>query len=155
MLSQDRIVYRESASQVGFYEYHRWAEDPRSSIVRHLVGELRARGTFARIVPFEGRTNVDYIIRGQLDQLEEVDYGGGVSVRARLSAQLVDSGTNRPVWSESAEGAGEVSSAQVQAVVDQMSAAMRSAVAELASGIDSFLRSNAARPAPVSPRSVP
>ncbi len=145
MLMQDRIVYRESANQVGFYEYHRWAEDPRETILRSLLNQLRAKGTFDRVVPFEGRTNADYVIRGQLDQLEEVDYGGGVSVKVKISAQLIDTATNRPVWSDSAESTGPVATADVKAVVEQMSTAMRTAVGQLADGIDTQLRSNAAQ----------
>jgi ABC-type uncharacterized transport system auxiliary subunit len=153
MLLQDRIVYRESPSQVGFYEYHRWAEDPRTTILRSLLNQLRAKGVFERVVPFEGRTNVDYIIRGRLEQLEEIDYGGGVSVQVKISAQLVDAGSNRPVWTDTAEATGPVSAAEVRAVVEQMSTSMRAAVSRLVDGIDSHLRSSAAQSAPASSRS--
>ncbi|MEX2301752.1 MAG: ABC-type transport auxiliary lipoprotein family protein [Bryobacterales bacterium] len=147
MLGQDRIIYRETASQVGFYEYHRWAEDPRTTLLRSLLGQLRATGAFERVVPFEGRTSVDYIIRGSLDQLEEIDYGGGVSVKVKVSAQLVDAATNRVVWNETSEATGSVSTAEVSAVVEQMSTAMRSAVSQLVEGINTHLRSNAAQSA--------
>jgi ABC-type uncharacterized transport system auxiliary subunit len=150
MLGQDRIIYRETASQVGFYEYHRWAEDPRTTLLRSLLGQLRATGAFERVVPFEGRTSVDYIIRGSLDQLEEIDYGGGVSVKVKLSAQLVDASTNRVVWNETSEATGSVSTAEVSAVVEQMSTAMRSAVSQIVEGINTHLRSNAAQSAPSS-----
>jgi len=155
MLLQDRIVYRESPSQVGFYEYHRWAEDPRTTILRSLLNQLRANGAFDRVVPFEGRTNVDYVIRGRLEQLEEIDYGGSVTVQVKVSAQLIDAGTNRPVWSDTAEATGPVSNAEVRAVVEQMSSAVRTAVSRLAEGINTHLRSTAAQSAPSSTRSAP
>jgi ABC-type uncharacterized transport system auxiliary subunit len=150
MLMQDRIVYRESPSQVGFYEYHRWAEDPKTTILRSLLSQLRANGTFNRVVVFEGRTNVDYVVRGRLEQLEEIDYGGGVSVKVKISAQLLDAETNRPVWTDSAEGTGPVSTGDVRAVVEQMSSAMRTAVSRLADGMNTYLRSSAAQSAPAS-----
>lgn len=150
MLVQDRIVYRESASQVGFYEYHRWAEDPTTTLQRSMLAQLRAAGTFDRVVPFEGRANVDYIIRGRLDQLEEVDYGEGVSVRVKISAQLIETSSNRPVWSDTAEATGSVSTAEVSAVVEQMSSAMRTAVSRIVEGVDTHLRSAAAQSAPSS-----
>lgn len=153
MLVQDRIVYRESASKVGFYEYHRWAEDPTTTLQRSMLAQLRAAGTFDRVVPFEGRTNVDYVIRGRLDQLEEVDYGGGVTVRVQVSAQLIDTESNRPVWTDTSEATGAVSTAEVSAVVEQMSSAMRSAVNQLVEGINTHLRSAAAQSAPSSARS--
>jgi len=147
MLVQDRIVYRESPSRVGFYEYHRWAEDPRTTILRSLLSQLRASGTFSSIVPFEGRTRVDYVIRGRLEQLEEIDYGGSVSVQVKISAQLLDAATNRPVWDNTSQATGSVATAEVAAVVEQMSTAMRSAVGQLAEGINTHLRSTAARSA--------
>lgn len=150
MLVQDRIVYRESPSQVGFYEYHRWAEDPTTTLLRSMLAQLRAAGAFDRVVPFEGRTNVDYIVRGRLEQLEEVDYGGGVSVRVKISAQLIETATNRPVWTDTSEATGSVSTAEVSAVVDQMSSAMRTAVGQLVDGINTHLRSAAAQSATAS-----
>jgi ABC-type uncharacterized transport system auxiliary subunit len=155
MLLQDRIIFREGPSQVGFYEYHRWAEDPRTTILRSLLNQLTTKGTFQRVVAFEGRTNVDYVIRGRLEQLEEIDYGGSVSVRAKISAQLLDANSNRPVWSDTAEATGSVETAEVRAVVQQMSTAVRSAVGELAEGINTHLRSGAAQSAPASTRSAP
>jgi ABC-type uncharacterized transport system auxiliary subunit len=152
MLVQDRIVYRESPSKVGFYEYHRWAEDPSTTLLRSMLAQLRAAGAFDRVVPFEGRTNVDYIVRGRLDQLEEVDYGGGVSVRVKISAQLIETSTNRPVWTDTSEATGSVSTADVSAVVEQMSSAMRTAVSRLVEGINTHLRSAAAQSAPSSTR---
>jgi ABC-type uncharacterized transport system auxiliary subunit len=155
MLMQDHIVYRESPNQVGFYEYHRWAEDPRTTILRSLINQLRAKGTFNRVVPFEGRTNVDYVIRGQLEQLEEIDYGNGVSVEVKISAQLIDASTNRPVWSDTAEATSPVSTPEVRTVVEQMSSAMRTAVGRLVEGVDTQLRSSAAQSAPSSTQSAP
>jgi ABC-type uncharacterized transport system auxiliary subunit len=155
MLLQDRIVYRESPSQVGFYEYHRWAEDPRTTILRSLLNQLRAKGSFDRVVAFEGRTNVDYVVRGRLEQLEEIDYGGGVSVQVKISAQLIDASSNRPVWTDTAEATGPVSTSEVRAVVEQMSSAMRTAVGRLVEGINTHLRSSAAQSAPASTQSAP
>lgn len=154
MLLQDRIVYRESPNQVGFYEYHRWAEDPRTTILKSLLNQLRAKGAFDRVVPFEGRTNADYVIRGRLEQLEEIDYGGGVSVQVKISAQLIEASTNRPVWTDTAEATGPVASAEVRAVVEQMSSALRTAVGRLVEGINTHLRSSAAQSAPASTRSA-
>lgn len=155
MISQDRIVYRESPSQVGFYEYHRWAEGPRDTILRSMIDQLRAKGTFARVVPFDGRTNVDFVVRGTLEELEEVDYGGGVKARVRISAQLIDAKTNRPVWADSAEASDAVSVGEVKAVVEQLGAAVQTSVARLVDGMNTYLRSNAAQSAGASAPSAP
>jgi ABC-type uncharacterized transport system auxiliary subunit len=149
MLSQDRIVYRETREQVGFYEYHRWAEDPRDVIQSALLEQLRTRGTFSRIVPFDGRTRVDYIIRGSLERLEEVDFNG-VTVHAKISARLIEAETNRVVWTGDAENSGEVTAGEVRSVVGRMSEAVQSSIQQLASQMDAYVRQNASRPAEAS-----
>ena len=39
-LCADRIVYRPTPAEVGFYEYHRWAVSPREMIARYLAPML-------------------------------------------------------------------------------------------------------------------
>jgi uncharacterized lipoprotein YmbA len=145
MLTQDRIVYRETPEQVGFYEYHRWAEDPRLTITQAIIEQLRQRRTFRQVVLFDGRSKADYIIRGRLDRLEEVDYPEGVSVRVQLSVKLLDAQEAETLWQGAAEETGKVGVGEVRSVVAEMSAAARSGVEKLASELDTFLRANASQ----------
>ena len=46
-LRQGAIVYRASPEEVGFYNYHRWAVDPREFLTNAIVDRLRASGKFA------------------------------------------------------------------------------------------------------------
>ena len=140
VVSQGRIVYRESPEQVGFYEYHRWAEDPPQSVGRSLLRHVRARGTFASVVPFDGRTRADFILRGELSRLEEVDHGGSVRAEVELYLELVDSDTARVVWSSSATERGAVTESAVRSVVAGMSAAANKAISRLAGQLDNHLR---------------
>src|SRR5215469_321461 len=90
-LREGPIVYLTSPQQVGFYEYHRWAADPRRVITNGIVERLRASGDFAQVKIYDGRPDVNYILSGRLDRLEEVDYeSGGVRVEVELSAQVID-----------------------------------------------------------------
>src|SRR5260370_843039 len=73
-LRQGPIVYRTSPEEVGYYEYHRWAVDPRSAITNAVVGRLRASGHFAAVTVYDGRAIADYILSGRLEKLEELDY---------------------------------------------------------------------------------
>jgi ABC-type uncharacterized transport system auxiliary subunit len=151
MLTQDRIVYRPTQEEVGFYEYHRWAEDPRTTLTNSVLDQLRQRGTFSRVVLFDGRTRGDYIVRGSIDQLEEIDFGDAVSVRVRISLEATEAESNKPVWQRTSEATGPVTAGEVRSVVSQMSAAASKAVEELVSSLDAFLRSNAAQRAAASP----
>ena len=147
MLTQDRIVYRPASGQVGFYEYHRWAEDPRQTITSTFINRLQARRTFETIVPFDGRTKADYILRGRIEKLEEVDFGGGVSVHVRLSAELVSFDERKPIWQGVTEEKRQVAVAEVSAVVTEMSRAARAGLDKLAADLDGWIRANVTPPA--------
>ena len=121
MLAQDRIVYRPSREEVGYYEYHRWAEDPRESVMDALVQKVRASGAFTSVVPFDGRTRSDYILRARIERLEEVDFEGGVKVYSGVSAELVDAASTRVVWEDSVTSSADVSASNVPEVVRQLS----------------------------------
>ena len=143
MLTQDRIVYRPAKGEVGFYEYHRWAEDPRDSLTRSLIRHLRSRGTFSSVVRFDGRSKADYIIRAALERLEEVD-SGGVAVYVKISAQLVSAEARETIWQGEGEGRGQVTAAEVRSVAAEMSRASHLAVKGLADQINEFVRSKTA-----------
>jgi uncharacterized lipoprotein YmbA len=140
MLKQDRIVYRPKKEEVGYYEYHRWAEDPRDSIQTALMARLRQTGAFETVAPYDGRTQADYKLRTRIDRLEEVDYGQGVTVHAAISAELVDGQTARVVWTGEGTGEGAVGKSDVGEVVLQMSDAVRQGLDKLAGQIDAFVR---------------
>ncbi len=140
MLKQDRIVYRPTRQEVGYYEYHRWAEDPRSSIQKALMARLRRTGAFATVAPFDGRTRADFQLRTRIDRLEEVDFEQGVKVYAVISAELVDGQTARVVWTGTGSGQGAVTQSDVGEVVSRMSEAAQQALDELAEGISAHVR---------------
>ena len=140
IIRQGRIVYRESPQQVGYYEYHRWAEDPHETVRRSLVRHLRGRGTFSAAVPFDGRTKSDFILRGELTRLEEVDYGGSVRAEVELFLELVDALTASVVWSASASESETVPASEVRSVVERMSVATDRAISDLAGQLDAYLR---------------
>lgn len=141
VIRQGRIVYRESPEQVGYYEYHRWAEDPEDSVGRFLAQELMARGTFAAVVPFDGKTRSDFLLRGELRRLEEIDYDGPVHVRTELALELVEVRSGRLVWSGVSSHTEPVASSEVRSVVSGMSAAVGAGLSQLAAEIDRHLRS--------------
>jgi len=142
MLTQDRIVYRPAPGQVGFYEYHRWAEDPRETITSTMVNRLRARNTFETVLAFDGPSKSDYIIQGRIENMEEVDRGGTVAVHVKLSAELVTGEDRKPLWQGTSEAKGQVSVGEVSAVVTEMSRATETSLSKLVADLDEFVRSN-------------
>ncbi len=136
-LRQGPLVYRASAEQIGFYDYHRWATDPRQFVTVAIASRLRASGNFADVTMYDGRSHVDYIISGRLEKLEEVDYAGGVRVEVALSAQMTDIHTGLTAWANSASDIENVAQRNVPAVVSEMSRAMDRAIEKLLSSIPS------------------
>jgi ABC-type uncharacterized transport system auxiliary subunit len=132
-LRQGPLVYRASPEQIGFYDYHRWAADPRQFVTAAVAERLRSTGSLAEITVYDGRSHADYVISGRLEKLEEVDYGGGVKVEVALSAQMTNVRTGTTVWSSSASDIEDVSQRNVPAVVGEMSKAMGRAIEKLLS----------------------
>lgn len=136
-LRQGPIVYRASAEQIGFYDYHRWATDPRDFVTTTIADRLRARGNFGEVKLYDGRSHADYIISGRLEKLEEVDYQGGVKVEVSLSAHMTDVRTGTTVWTNSASDIENVSQRNVAAIVSEMSHTMDRTIEKLLSSVPS------------------
>ena len=141
-LRQGPLVYRASPEQIGFYDYHRWAADPRQFVTAAVAERLRSTGSLAEITVYDGRSHADYVIIGRLEKLEEVDYGGGVKVEVALSAQMTNVRTGTTVWSSSASDIEDVSQRNVPAVVGEMSKAMDRAIEKLLSSFPNSMIAN-------------
>src|SRR5215471_10545831 len=140
-LRQGPIVYRPGPEEIGFYEYHRWASDPRALVTSAVVDHLRASGHFSMVAMYSGRPDFDYVFSGKLEKLEEVDYEGGVRVEVALSAQIVSVATGATLWSNAVSEVGAVSRRTVPGVVSQMNQTTELAINKLLSTIPSPLPS--------------
>lgn len=128
---QGAIVYRASPEKVGFYNYHRWAVDPREFVTNAIIDRLRATGKFAIVKTYDGRSDVDFILSGRLEKLDEVDYEGGVRVEIALSAQMTELRSGKTVWATATSEVAKVDERTVPAVVAEMSQAMDRAIQKL------------------------
>jgi ABC-type uncharacterized transport system auxiliary subunit len=130
-LRQGAIVYKTSPEQIGFYAYHRWAMDPRDFVTSSIVERLRASGAFARVQSYDGSRDVDYVLSGRLENLEELDYQGSVRVQVAISAEITSISTGAVVWSNAVSEIGEVDKREVPAVVSEMNRTMERAIEKL------------------------
>jgi ABC-type uncharacterized transport system auxiliary subunit len=141
-LRRGAIVYRPSAEKIAFYDYHRWATEPPRSITEAVVEQLRAGKSFTHVKIYDGRSDVDYVLTGRLERLDEVDYGDGVTVDVALSAQLTDSRTGKTVWLGSASEIATVDKREISRVVSTMSQAMDRTIVKL---VESLVASSSAK----------
>lgn len=132
-LRQGTIVYKPSPEQIGFYAYHRWAINPCEFVTTSVIERLRASGHFARVKPYDGRPDIEYVVSGRLEKLEEVDYEGGVKVEVAISAQMTNLATGATVWTNAVSEVGDVNEGDVPAVVSEMNRTMERAINKLLS----------------------
>jgi ABC-type uncharacterized transport system auxiliary subunit len=126
-LRQGPIVYRSTPEEIGFYEYHRWAAEPRMLVTSAIVDHLRASAQFSAVSMYNGRPDINYVFSGKLEKLEEVDYDAGVKVAVVISAQI----TGATVWSNAVSETGTVSQRNVRGVVSEMNRTMDIAINKL------------------------
>jgi len=130
-LRQGAIVYKTSPEQIGFYNYHRWAVDPREVVTNAVIERLGASGNFTQVKPYDGRSDVDYVISGRIEKLEEVDYAGGVKVEVAITAQMTNLTTGAAVWTNTVDEIGTVDRRDVPTVVSEMNRTMERAIEKL------------------------
>jgi ABC-type uncharacterized transport system auxiliary subunit len=132
-LRQGAIVYKTSPEQIGFYAYDRWATDPRDFVTNAVIERLRASGVFARVQAYDGSRDVNYVLSGRLEQLEELDYQGSVKVQVAISAEMTSIATGATVWSNAVSEIGDVNQRDVPAVVSEINRTMERAINKLLS----------------------
>ena len=144
-LCEGRLVYRPTPEEVGFYEYHRWATNPRQAITQYVEDGLRARSLFQSVAFHEGGSEAAYVLTGSIEQLEEVDKGRDVSAVCTISAQLLNTGTRTVVWSSTASETVAVEKRDMRGVVSSLSTAARSAADHLLLSLTEELPASVAR----------
>jgi uncharacterized lipoprotein YmbA len=138
-LRRGRIVYRETPQEIGFYDYHRWAADPAATVTTAVIDSLQSSRLFSFVKPYDGQGHQDYLMSGRLDRLDEIDYGAGVRVETRLSAELVNLQSGATVWTGDATENLTVETRNVDSVVMEMSQAVHKSIDRLASSLDQQL----------------
>jgi ABC-type uncharacterized transport system auxiliary subunit len=138
-LRQGPIVYRATPEEIGFYEYHRWAADPRTFVTSAIVDHLRASGNYSAVSIYDGRPGNDYVFSGKLEKLEEVDDKAAVKVEVAISGQITSVKSGATVWSNAVSEVGTVSQRSVPGVVSQMNRTVELAINKLLSTVPSPL----------------
>jgi ABC-type uncharacterized transport system auxiliary subunit len=128
--------------EVGFYEYHRWAEPPTNTVTNALADQLKSRHVFQSVEISDGGEKPDYVLRGSIDQFQEVDYKGAVKVQVSISAELEDPVRREKIWSSTASSECLVSKSDVQAVVAAMGQASQQSIARLVTDVAKFVQVN-------------
>jgi uncharacterized lipoprotein YmbA len=135
-IRQGRIVYRETPEEIGFYDYHRWAADPATTITAAMMDALRSSRLFSLVVPYDGREQQECVLSGRVERLDEVDYGGGVRAEARILAELVNRRTGETLWTGDVSETSSIETRTVGSVVDAMSHAVATSIDRLVASME-------------------
>jgi len=144
-LCEGRIVYRSSPEEIGFYEYHRWAMDPRHAITQYVEDGLRAQSLFKSVAAQEHGSEAAYLMSGNIERLEEVDDGREVRAVCTISAQLLDTRSRSVIWSHTASETVPVEKRDMRGIVGSLSAAAQTAADRLLKSMAEELPASVAR----------
>ena len=127
-LRRGGIVYRRAPEEIGFYDYHRWAENPGDAVTTAVIDALHSAGLFSAVKSYDGQDRQDYLMSGRLERLDEIDYGGSVRVNVRISAALTSLRERATFWTGEADASLGVETHDVNGVVTAMSRALQKSV---------------------------
>jgi ABC-type uncharacterized transport system auxiliary subunit len=140
---QSRLLYREqeSAAKVGFYEDRRWVSSPTELVTLAAISHFRQSGLFARVVPNPGDSTVDYVLKGRIVELDEVDKSDGYYANVGLEAELYDLRQQRHtvIWTGNVYRQRKTTARDVDIIANELSLALGEALQELVSKLDAVL----------------
>jgi len=139
-----RLVYGTSSVQLGTYEYQRWAAPPVDLLQDMLVASLRASGQYRSVSRLGSNARGDYIVRGHLDALDEIDKPA-LAARFTFQLELFDPTTGTTVWSGSYNHDEPVQGKQVSDVVEAMNRNVEAGLRQLTTSLNQYVASHAAR----------
>ena len=140
-LCENRIVYRSSPEEIAFYEFHRWAMNPRDMITQSLADRVRSDALFKSVVLKGTGIETAYVLKGNIERLDEVDEGRDVRVVCTISAQLLDTQTKSIIWSHTESKTIAIEDRNVAGVVSSLSTAASIAVDNLVKSLAETLPS--------------
>lgn len=142
LLRDDRVVYRMSDVEMGVDEYHRWAEPPTGIIERLLVERLRNSGRYKSVQHLSSTTRGDFILRGYLGSLNEVDDPSGLKARFTLQLELFDTKAGNVVWSDSYTHDEPVPQKTVSSVVESLQKGVSMGINQLTASLEQYFASH-------------
>ncbi|MGH9739806.1 MAG: ABC-type transport auxiliary lipoprotein family protein [Candidatus Acidiferrales bacterium] len=134
------IVYSTGSMELGAYEYHQWAEIPTETLELMLADSLRTKGQFRSVARIGRAAKGDYILRGHLYALEEID-SPSLAARFSLELELFQPSTGRVVWTQSYSHDEPVSQKSVAAVVRALHQEVLAGIEQLTTSLDAYVAS--------------
>jgi ABC-type uncharacterized transport system auxiliary subunit len=140
----DRVVFGNGSGELGLYESQRWVETPIDMMEALILQTLRANGRFRTVQPMGSDAVGEYIVRGHLVSLDEID-AASLSVRFSIELELFDHKSGTTVWTNSYTHDEPVSEKTVAAIVAAFNRNVHTGIDQLTSSLTDYC---AAHPPP-------
>ena len=144
ILRDDRVVYGMSDVEMGVDEYHRWTEPPTEMIEDLLVQRLRRSGQYKSVQRISSTARGDYLLRGHLSSLNEVDDPAGIKARFNVQLELFEQKSGGVVWTGSYSHDEPVEKKSVTAVVQSLQKSVNAGIEQLTAGLAQYFSSHSA-----------
>jgi ABC-type uncharacterized transport system auxiliary subunit len=141
ILRDDRVVYGMSDVEMGVDEYHRWTEAPTEMVEDLLVQRLRRSGQYKSVQRISSTARGDYILRGHLSSLNEVDDPAGIKARFNIQLELFDQKSGGVVWTGSYAQDEPVEKKSVTAVVESLQKGVNAGLEQLTASLAQYFAS--------------
>ena len=142
ILRDDRVVYGMSDVEMGVDEYHRWTEPPTEMIEDLLVQQLRHSGQYKSVQRISSAARGDYLLRGHLSSLNEVDDPAGIKARFNVQLELFEQKSGSVVWTGSYSHDDPVEKKSVTAVVESLQKNVNAALEQLSASLAQYFASH-------------
>lgn len=137
----DRLVYGSGAVELGTYEYERWAEPPAELMQDMVISALRTSGNYRSVSRISSNLRGDYIVRGHLYALDEVE-SQGLAARFSFQLELFDPKSGATLWSSSYTHDEPVNGKKVSDVVEALDRDVRAGLTQLTGELGQYFASH-------------
>lgn len=134
----DRIGVYTGPGQLSKNEVHRWAEPPAAMLESNLRRLLRVSGRYQTVESLRGNAGGDYIVRGRLDNLKEINSGERIVARVEFAIELCEIETHAAVWSKYYSHDEPVNGKDVSAFVAAVDQSAERGLEEAVAGIERY-----------------
>lgn len=135
----DRLVYGSGPVLLGTYEYERWAESPADMIQDILISSLRASGQYRSVSRMTSSMRADYVVRGRLFGLYDVENKSQITARFSMQLDLFDPKSGMTVWSNNYSHDEPVNGKKVPDVVEALDKSVSGGVQQLTSNMGEYI----------------
>jgi ABC-type uncharacterized transport system auxiliary subunit len=137
----DRVVFGNGTGELGLYESQRWVETPIDMMEAVILQTLRAGGRFRTVQPMGSDAVGEYIVRGHLISLDEIDATPLVA-RFSIELDLFDRKTGTTVWNGSYTHDEPVNDKTVAAVVEAFNRNVHTGIDQLTANLTDYCASH-------------